>query len=354
METAFNKRLLTLVCALTGCSLLAWKAYSDDGMRLEPDPVIFYKQVIHSPVDIKYFLIGRRTFGEPSLPPEAKKILGRSTTNHTNQNAMFFDGAISGENYFIRQLFRTNTQADFNENKEVVGRAGSNSYQVHINSLTRTFEATQGFSTNPVSVLSQIGFILARQFMEMGLGDVEPESITWHGNEFDGKRSNGMPFYGALEISNNLPLSLRISASRNSAAYEVLSYSYPSPPMKLSGFPSKITISNKANEKFSPYIEIDIFDVKIAEHTLAADYFDDPKFAGTNIQYRRLYSNGVLYSIEPNGRLEKALTAAVVAGTTRSKVTEPSHRIVVLICLGTITAGFVLTIYWKYYKTNKQ
>jgi hypothetical protein len=85
-------------------------------------------------------------------------------------------------------------------------------------------------------------FNLIRQIIDMGLSDIEPQSVRWDGDHFSALNIDNKPRYGVLVLSNNLPFILKVSNKLDSSPLGMIKYIYPDPPTSCGGFPSRIII----------------------------------------------------------------------------------------------------------------
>jgi hypothetical protein len=246
------------------------------------DLVEFYKRATASPPDVENFVAALRPLGE--LPIVRGRII--------SSEFQFMEGARAGTNYFLRQLAASNSL-----NGKVIGRAGSTNFHFTKNSVSYSM------GTNLVRTINDIHYQLVRQFLNMGLADIEPNTIDWHGFEFRAYDLHGAPRMGRLEISNGVPRALILSEQASSKPIKVIAYFYPDPPGALEGFPSRMVISNITDAGWQAAVENMIVSVQLADAQLDDSFFNDTQFKGTNIVHTNVFSNSIVLVTDKEGRL---------------------------------------------------
>jgi hypothetical protein len=185
----------------------------------------------------------------------------------------------------------------------VVGRVGSNAYQVNPNTLTRTSEAPETSPNNPIAVVGEGAASFVNQILNMGLGDIKAKSILWQGKEFRAVRKDGSPMYGLLGISNGLPASLNISRKKGAPPYLAIGYVYPDPPGSLGGFPKRTIISSLFKDGLHPWMQITLLELQKSEHPLPAEVFAEGRFVTADVVFTNIYRNNALYSLGADGQM---------------------------------------------------
>ncbi len=213
------------------------------------DAVAFFKQAISSPLHVDSFIAGQRSLRSLEDLAQLAQLIaklddpGNKKTSDSQESLQkakkmqlenFYAGARAGSDYFLRYISSPTTPQIPAENASIIGRAGTVFYQVGKNNVS------YGSGTNAFVSSVNSSFNLVRQFLDMGLADVEPESVVWTGNQFTALNQFGKSRYGDLEISNNLPVAINVSSGKNSPIYMRIEYQYPNPPASLAGFPAKI------------------------------------------------------------------------------------------------------------------
>jgi hypothetical protein len=199
-------------------------------------------------------------------------------------------------------------------------------------------------------------FNLTRQFLNMGVSEIEPESIIWNGNVFVGKSGRGSDRYGELTISNNVPYRMEISMAKGSPPYKAIKYTYPEPVALFAGFPSKMVISTIADSglkpsDLKPVAELTFEYVQLATQRLSDDFFSNQQFIGPSVTHTNIYSNSVLYV--QNLKSGKMVKAPPPFFGWRQH-TNSNTRIAIYFCLALITVAPVVIIFVYWLNKTKQ
>lgn len=290
---------------LLATTLITFTVLSREIQHPAKDPVAFFKQAISSPLDIHYFNAGQR---ELTLSRESELMLQKLQQQHPElpksvpENPSnfpkpwrFYEGAKAGYNFFLRSIDSSNAPPLSSKSAFSFGRAGSLAYHVSANAISHYT------GTNVLSGSIAANFFLSRQFLNLGLGTVEPESVKWNGNQFHANDFSGQELQGVLEISNNLPSSLSISHG-TSAPFKTIRYTYPDPPNSLGGFPSRMLVFAHEDDGIRPAIEIILYSVHIPDKRLPSKFFSEAKLLNTAIAHTNYYVNGELLIRDNNGR----------------------------------------------------
>ena len=132
-------------------------------------------------------------------------------------------------------------------------------------------------------------FRMTRQFLDMGISEIDPESVKWTGDTFSATLDNGYPRYGKLSISNGPSFKLEISVTKDSLPYKMVEYTCPNSSASLGGFPSRMRISDGSDGKWKPVGEVTFYSVDLARRPLSENYFFSAQFVGINIAYTNIY-----------------------------------------------------------------
>jgi hypothetical protein len=309
------------------------------------DEVAFFKRAITSPADIEHFVAC-----EEILRPRggSRQASNEKSPSSEGPNPRFFEGARAGSNYFLRHNF--NFETNQLSGKSVVGRVGSNAYQVNPNTLTLTTETAETKPDNPVAMMSAATGSFVNQFLNMGLGDIKAATVRWRGDEFTAVRNNGSPVYGLLELSNGLPARLKICSEKGATPYKAIAYVYPEPPASLRGFPKRTIISSLFEDGLHPWMQLTLLQVQEAKRPLPAEAFAEDRFINSSVVFTNIFSNNALYSLRAGGKMIKI----DAPGTGSPGAPPPArYRNLVLICLGTMNMAVGL-LFWKVIKQKKQ
>ena len=276
----------------------------DKPQQVPVDTVTFFKQAISSPSDVDSFIAGQRSLRPiEDLAQLAQLLAPRpNVENRLNpqeslqkakqmQLEQFYAGARAGSDYYLRYISSPSTPKIPAENESIIGRAGVVLYQVGKDNVS------YGSGTNAFVASVDSMFGLVRQFLDLGLGDVEPESVVWKGNEFTALNQLGKSRYGELEISNSLPFAVNISEQKNSPVIKRVEYQYPNPPASLGGFPTKMTILTLSEGEYKPNLEINLYSVHIADGRLPHGFFSDDRFKTAKTIYTNAYINSEVWGI---------------------------------------------------------
>ena len=269
------------------CLFLAWSAHSDNTTNTATDLVAFFKKAISAPPGVERYVVSQRQLQSvtPSVGPTIKSGI-----------ISYYIGARAGSNYFLQILSGSNGFSDLSEKQLIAGRSGAGTYEINQNALSF------GVGSNGLTGNVGVFYTVTRQFLGMGISEIEPESVRWGGNAFTATNNHGLAIYGELNISNGLPCKLGVSVAKSSPPYKVVEYAYPMPPLSLSGFPSNMIISRAPQGIAKPFCEISFYSVQLAERPLSDEFFAAAQFVGTNIIYTNIYSNADLYVHNSRGQ----------------------------------------------------
>ena len=277
------------------------------GHQIKPAPldaVAFFKQAISSPPDVGSFIAGQRNLKPLEDLVQAAQMFSRlrDADGKTNsdeilqeakrmQQEQFYTGARAGSNYYFRSISGPTKPNIPGDDPSIFGRDGSLFYQVGANN----FSYGSGTNSFVASIDTMSG--LMRQLLDMGLGEVKPESVAWSGNQFSALNRFGNPEYGVLEVSNNLPFALAISRQKNSPIYKRIEYQYPNPPASLGGFPAKIKIFDVSGDDSKPSLEITLYSIHIANAPLPDKFFNPDQFKTAKTIYTNAYINSEVWGV---------------------------------------------------------
>ena len=281
--------------------------------QVPADAVAFYKQAISSPLDVDSFVAGQHSFISIEEMVQDEQLLAQrlavENKNATSpqgglqkakdmQPEQFYAGARAGSDYYLRSISSPNTPNIPGQDVSIFGRIGSMRYQVGQNNFL------YGSGTNAFVASIDSMFGLVRQFLDMGLGDVDPKSVVWIDNQFTALDRFGKSRYGELVVSNNLPFAIEVSEQKNSPVFKKVEYQYPSPPASLGGFPAKMTISTISEGEYKPELEITLYAVHIPDRRLPHDFFSGEQFKTSKNIYTNAYINSEVWgTITPvNGK----------------------------------------------------
>ena len=281
--------------------------------KVPENAVAFFKQAISTPLDVDSFIAGERSLRpieelvqlaqpEAQIPALKKQKIPSQQENLQKAKAMqaeqFCAGARARSDFHLRFISSANTPNIPAQDVSVFGRAGSVRYQVGQNNVSYG-SGTNAFVT---SIDSMFGFV--RQLLDMGLGDLDPESVVWTGNQFTALDRFGKSRYGELVVSNNLPFAIKVSEQKNSPVLKRIEYQYPNPPASLGGFPAKMTIFAVSEGEYKPELEITLYAVHIADRRLPHGFFSDEQFKTAKNIYTNAYINSEIWgTITPvNGK----------------------------------------------------
>ena len=268
-------RRFVIIC----CVFLVWDAYSGETTNVSDDPISFFKRAISSPPDVEKYIASQR-----SIP---------------SGSANYFVGARAGSNYFMKFISDTDALRNLNKANIIVGQSGANAYQIGQDNVS------YGIGSNPLTSNSELLLRKTRQFLDMGITEIDPESVRWEGNSFTATMRGRFARHGELSVSNGLPYRLFISVAKDSPPYKMVEYTYSNPPPPLSGFPSKMVISGNSDGKLIASEEIQIYSVQVAKRPLSDNFFTAAQFIATNIIATNIYSNTDLYVVNRRGQTVK-------------------------------------------------
>jgi hypothetical protein len=311
------------------CSFYASNAYADTLTNPPSDFVAFFKKAISLPPDIEQFIVGQRSRVGPADLPPGMSAAEKKTMQDASLQWGYFQGAREGSNYFLRKIEGSNLPNTRADDGLIAGRAGSIVYSFSMNSVSYSI------GTNVSMSVDQGLFTLTRQFLDMGLADIEPESVVWSDNTFSAVNKDGFRRYGRLELSNNLPFRLWISMETNSTPFKVIEYKYPESPATLGGYPSKINISESAEDE--PSVEIVLQSIKMAAQHLPESFFSEAQFKTTNITHVLIYSNDLALTSDENGKMIKLPKTLVMGLTYPQSRSDSEKRLIVYILFGIIS-----------------
>jgi hypothetical protein len=257
----------------------------------------FFRAAVDSPPDVEYFLATKHTLRDRRKGGVAAGPI---------QPRQLFEGGRSGTNFFLRELTTTNGVDWAGDVRSVVGRQGLKTYYLNANALVYSYDHPETTSRDFVAGLGEAFYIMVNQFLNMGLPDVQPGTVVWDGLDFSARRAAEVPVFGHLELSNAAPRRLLLSAVKDGDPFMAIDYSYPDPPFKLSGFPTKVTISSLSSNGLLPFMEIGILKVKLASAPISESFFGEGKFITRNILHTNFFSGEVLMTTLPGGKVVKA------------------------------------------------
>jgi hypothetical protein len=300
----------------------------------------FFKKAIASPPDIEQFIGSQEAlevldnFGAP-LQLVVPKI------NRQGIPTMSVSGARAGTNYFTITKYGTN-----DANVSIVGNDGLGPYQINVNTITYA-AAEKHERLDPVTSGEKVFRARISQYLNMGLSDVIPGSVSWTGNELEAVRDGGIPLYGHLQVSHEVPVRLELSNEKEGRPFKAITYVYPSPLKSLSGFPERIEISRYSNG-FHPIVAVTLSSIKLAGRPLDVNFFDRSKFITPQITYTNIYSNGDLYTVA-SGTLLKVGTD-ISRNETGNGIGNPKRRTWILVCMMAISAIPIMMLFFKFTK----
>ena len=300
MRVLINARTVVLILWLSCLeSLCLFGSHSLlHGAEVPNDAVSFFKRALTSPADVSHFEAGMRDLGG-GLPldvlPENAKVV--------QQPAQLFEGARSGSNYYIIDKSPLNPT--------ISGRQGQKAFNIGSNSVAYGYE---GFKSNDPKLSDRVSqaadsyFRMTRQFLQMGLGEIAPQSTTWLGSDtFVATNDLGVPEYGKLELSNNIPRRLLVSWQEGASPFKTFDYFYPEPLLSLGGSPYLIVLNTLLKTRFVPALELRISKLEIAKNSLSAEYFDAEQFLTPNTIYTSVFSHDEFTGISPRGKVKVKL-----------------------------------------------
>ena len=272
--------------------------------------VEFFKEAVKSPPDIESFEASSITLRD-RMPA---RLRPKGVTNNSSQ-IQIYEGARATTNFYLRNLS--------SYERMIAGRVEATAYNVASNAVAFGLEAVdpaKPATGDRISQASESAYQLTAQFCQMGLGDLNPRSVSWMGNEFVGANMSGRSQYGSLELSNNLPCSLAIRWRKEEAPFKVINYIYPENIFELGGFPKKVIISVLFEDGLHPFLELGYLNVHLAKHPLPADYFAPSKFIATNTVYTNTWAKNTVTSASPRG------SATVSLGSIKDGIQPATWR----------------------------
>jgi hypothetical protein len=302
------------------------------GQKPQPmpvDAVAFFKQAISSPPDVDSFIAGGRSLRSiEELVQQNQFVAQRLAMENKNtpslqeslqiakemRSEQFYAGARAGSDFYWRSISSPNTPNIPGQDVSVFGRAGSLTYQVGENNVS------YGSGTNAFVESMDSMFGVVRQFLDMGLGEVDPESVVWTGNQFTALTRFGKSVYGELVVSNNLPFAIMVSQQKNSPVFKTIQYQYPNPPASLGGFPVKMTIFGVSEGEYKPELEITLYAVHMADRRLPHGFFSDEQFKTDKIIYTNAYINSEVW-----GTITPLIGKPYFANVSKVKVVFPNN-----------------------------
>lgn len=311
---------LAALFQITFCTFLAASGYAGELTNATTDLITFFKKAISSPPDVESYTVYQR---------DTEKGGGS-----------YYVGARAGSNYFLKIVSNSNELLNASQQQPVAGQAGASAYEFSKNAVS------YGVGSNGLTRGVEMFLGLTRQFLDMGIGEIRPESVEWHSNAFAATGSDTRPRYGLLIISNGLPFRLKIGNAKG--AYKIVDYIYPDPPTALGGFPSKMLIFGESEGKLVGGLEVLICSVRLATEPLAEKKFSPTRFVGPNIAHSNIYRGADLYVQNRLGQLVKAPNSIRRSGG----VANSRARTIIFLCFGLITAMPIALFILLHKKTN--
>jgi hypothetical protein len=256
------------------------------------DLILFLKQATISPLDVEDFTARQHAVKEqiPRFLPKGLKL---------GPPIEFYEGAKSGSNFVLWAIRDPASPTNDTSTNFAMGRKGSKSYSINPGGIV------YGIGSNDQTELSKHIFDRVSYFLNFGLWDLKPTTIVWTDDSFEGTTLLEKHVYGKLEVSNGLPRHIRLSVARAEPAYRDYEYIYPDPPSALSGYPSKIIISDLSKATVEPLEEITMLSIVFAQHPLPESFFDESKLIRGNIKYTNIYSNNMFFATKKDGTMSK-------------------------------------------------
>jgi hypothetical protein len=203
------------------------------------------------------------------------------------QKWFFVQGARAGTNFYLRILEGSDTPGK--PTLRINGRAGSTGYEFTGNAIEYAF----GSNTMTAVIGSQFTYL--RQYLDMGLGEVEPGSVVWTGNQFSALTRDGATRFGEFEVSNGLPCLLKVRLAKDSPPMTAIGYKYPTPPNSFGGFPCQMTFYDPTENGFTQLDEVAFYSIRIASKPLPPEFFNPDQFKTAEIIYTNTYSDDLIY-----------------------------------------------------------
>lgn len=317
---------------------------------MTPDAAVrFFKENLGNPQDVEHFIVGKQTLWERPVQPEAQKHIKPPSTNDFRE--MFFVGARSGSNYFVRQIASPDSPIAAAVSGFIGGRIGTNAYQAGPNSVTMTGENSTKAPANPTAQMADALQLIIDQFLGVGLPAIDPRTRGWQGGKFSARNERGWAVTGELTLSNQLPASLTVAFGENVTPSKLMLFAYPSPPDLLGGYPSRITICIPEAGVMKPWQLLNYYEVRRATGSLPTEVFAASRHLGTNVVYTNVYAGGNLHRVIAGNRM-LPVNSAPWAQMSRPAESQ-MRRVVVLACLGVITAVPLLWSLWHFRKKVK-
>ena len=313
------------------------------------DFVAFFKQAISSPPDVENFIVSQRVLGAPERLAELagtqdKETLAQFAKQYVLEH--FYRGARSGTNFFLTPLeYHTATNA-LDSYAYTVGRYGNTKYT--LNKTTNENSIIYGIGTNAMTAGNNSLFTLVQQFLDMGLAEVRPDTVSWDGDTFNALAVWGEHRCGELELTNGLPKRLKVRGVKAGPIIKTIEYEYPNPSESKSGFPNKMVLSSHTDQGFRPVMEITICEVRLSSRPLTETYFAEAHFIRTNITHVTIYSNSTMFATDRSGRV----VVAAQASPRNLTLHETKIRRWLIWCLLSLTA-FAPIILWKHATKHK-
>lgn len=318
-------------------------AEGSSSLQTPDDFVSFFKQAVKSPPDVAFFQAKKHDFFPPKLPPG---LLPAGVK--VGPPIELFEGGRSSSNFFYGNAVTSqssDTDAIF---RVIAGREGTNIYEFSGNSLS------YGIGNNAVRDNVNFAFSSVSYLLNLGIGDIVPESVTWTGNHFSAKSIDGSTRYGELTLSNGFPRTLMISLAKGSSPLHASEYTYPDPPDALSGFPSTIRLSVWDGENLIPNVQIEFSSVRLAPGPLPDSFFDASNFTRSNITFTNVYSNATLLVRVTQGPNTGTIVRVPLLSNMRDlSVTETRQHIMFYVMLAIFIAGPVI-VWLAIKKTNNK
>jgi len=303
--------------------LFALSAFSDSFTNAQGDSIVFFKRAMSSPQDVASYTVSQRDI--------------------ENNRISYYVGARAGSNYFLEIVSSSNALLNLSQRQLITGRSGTDAYQFSQNAVSF------GIGSNALTGGVDMLFALTRQFLDMGIGNIKPESVKWSGDTFTATDNFGLPQYGELKTANELPSQLEISNAKG--PYKLVKYVYPDPPSSFNGFPSKMLLLGEYNGKFNKGLEVVFYSVQLATEPLTGDFFSAAQFVGSNILHTNTYRDADLYVQNRRGQTVKATDSV----RKSSGLTNSRSRAVIFLCFALITAiPIALTIILRPKQTNQR
>ncbi len=323
--------------------LICASNHADANSQTSDDVVDFFKRAITSPPDIEEFTASSRTVRERFSPKLALNLKHLTNTAPVTQH---YRGARAGSDFYLEYMS--------SPERMVAGRLGAKAYNVGSNAVYFGFERfdhQNPTASDRISQASESAFQLTSQFCHMGLGDINPGSITWSGNEFTGANSRGVTFHGHLELSNNLPSKVTLRWQKTDSPFKVVLYSYPDAIWSLSGFPAKATVLVLFGDGLQPFLELNYLHVRLAKDAIPSEHFEPARFLTTNTAFTNVWGKDTFTSISPMGT--SAVSLAAINRALGVKQPVPWRRRIIFGCFVILTLMIPISLLWIRRTTKK-